>query len=44
MTKKILIVAGDGIGPEVMGQVERVIDWFKGARGFDVAVDRKSVV
>jgi 3-isopropylmalate dehydrogenase len=26
--KKILILAGDGIGPEVMRQVERVLDWF----------------
>jgi 3-isopropylmalate dehydrogenase len=27
-TKKILILPGDGIGPEVMRQVRRVIDWF----------------
>ncbi len=26
--KKLLILAGDGIGPEVMHQVERVIEWF----------------
>ncbi|OIR06199.1 3-isopropylmalate dehydrogenase [mine drainage metagenome] len=26
-TKKLLILAGDGIGPEVMAQVRRVIDW-----------------
>ncbi len=26
--KKLLILAGDGIGPEVMGQVKRVLDWF----------------
>ncbi len=32
-TKKILILAGDGIGPEVMRQVKRVIDWF-GHQGF----------
>ena len=31
-TKKILVLAGDGIGPEVMRQVRRVIDWFD-ARG-----------
>jgi len=24
----ILILPGDGIGPEVMAQVTRVIDWF----------------
>jgi len=27
-TKKILILPGDGIGPEVMRQVRRVIEWF----------------
>ena len=25
--KKLLILAGDGIGPEVVGQVRRVVDW-----------------
>jgi 3-isopropylmalate dehydrogenase len=36
--KKLLILAGDGIGPEVMGQVERVLDWYAKRRavGFDV--------
>jgi 3-isopropylmalate dehydrogenase len=35
MTRNILIVAGDGIGPEVMGEVERVIGWYNEKRGFD---------
>ncbi|MGH6929528.1 MAG: isocitrate/isopropylmalate family dehydrogenase, partial [Dongiaceae bacterium] len=36
--RKLLILAGDGIGPEVMRQVTRVIDWFarKRAVAFDV--------
>jgi 3-isopropylmalate dehydrogenase len=36
--KKMLILAGDGIGPEVMTQVRRVIDWFDRRRAvrFDV--------
>ena len=36
---KLLVLAGDGIGPEVMRQVRRVIDWFAKRRavGFDVA-------
>ncbi|MEL7461919.1 MAG: 3-isopropylmalate dehydrogenase [Pseudomonadota bacterium] len=36
----ILILAGDGIGPEVMAEVKKVIDWFgtKG-HGFDVSED-----
>jgi len=37
----ILILPGDGIGPEVMAQVERIIDWFGEKRGmkFDVTTD-----
>ncbi|MGQ0677035.1 MAG: 3-isopropylmalate dehydrogenase [Rhodospirillales bacterium] len=36
--KKMLILAGDGIGPEVMTQVRRVIEWFDRRRAvrFDV--------
>lgn len=37
----LLILAGDGIGPEVMDQVKRVIDWFGAKRNlaFDVSED-----
>jgi 3-isopropylmalate dehydrogenase len=37
----LLILAGDGIGPEVMGQVKRIIDWYGDKRGlaFDVSED-----
>ena len=37
----LLILAGDGIGPEVMGQVKRIIDWYGAKRGvtFDVTED-----
>jgi 3-isopropylmalate dehydrogenase len=37
-TKQILILPGDGIGPEVMGEVLRVIDWMDHRRGvsFDI--------
>ncbi len=36
--RKILILPGDGIGPEVMAEVRRVIDWMDARRGvgFDV--------
>ncbi len=36
--RKLLILAGDGIGPEVMAEVKRVVDWFDQARAvsFDV--------
>ena len=42
MTKpSILILPGDGIGPEVMDQVIRVIDWFGAKRNlhFDITTD-----
>jgi len=37
--RKLLILAGDGVGPEVMRQTLRVIDWFARRRGvsFDIA-------
>lgn len=37
----LLILPGDGIGPEVMAEVRRVIDWFGANRGlqFDVTED-----
>ena len=37
----LLILAGDGIGPEVMAEVRKVIDWFGAKRGttFDVSED-----
>jgi 3-isopropylmalate dehydrogenase len=31
--KKLLVLPGDGIGPEAMGQVMRVVDWFDKRRG-----------
>ena len=36
--KRLLILPGDGIGPEVMGEVRRVIDWMAKSRAatFDV--------
>ena len=41
MTMRLLILPGDGIGPEVMAEVRRVIDWFAGSRGlgFDIEED-----
>ncbi|HEY4066806.1 MAG TPA: 3-isopropylmalate dehydrogenase [Burkholderiaceae bacterium] len=33
LVKKILILAGDGIGPEIMAQTRRVVEWFGTQRG-----------
>ena len=39
--KKLLILAGDGIGPEVMREVRRIIDWLDRRRivSFDISDD-----
>jgi len=34
----ILILAGDGVGPEIMPQTRRVLDWFVENRGLDVSI------
>src|SRR3979409_2402042 len=36
-THKLLLLPGDGIGPEVMGEVKRLIDWLnaKGIASFE---------
>lgn len=41
MVKYILVLPGDGIGPEVMGEVRRLIDWMNEHEGaaFDVEED-----
>src|SRR6056297_906352 len=41
MTNTLLILPGDGIGPEVMAEVRRIIDWFGEKRGlaFEVSED-----
>ena len=38
-SKSLLILAGDGIGPEVMAQVKRVIAWFEAKRGLSFTVE-----
>src|SRR6056300_1844811 len=41
--ENILILPGDGIGPEVMGEVRRVIEWFGTHRGFETNIDEDLV-
>jgi 3-isopropylmalate dehydrogenase len=40
MTYKLLLLPGDGIGPEVMVEVERVVDWFAKNRGLSFTKER----
>ena len=37
-TKKVLMLPGDGIGPEVMRQVQRVMDWMAKKRNVNFEI------
>ena len=39
MTFKLLVLPGDGIGPEVTREARRVIDWFVARRGLEVEIE-----
>ena len=39
MTKKILVLAGDGIGPEIVGEAVRVLEALRSGYGLDVELD-----
>ena len=41
--RKLLILPGDGIGPEVMAEVRRIIDWMAARRGVGFDVDEALV-
>ena len=41
--KKLLLLPGDGIGPEVMGEVRRVIDWLSRRRGVEFEMEEDLV-
>lgn len=43
MTYKILLLPGDGIGPEVMVETRRVLDWFAKNRKLDFTVEEDLV-
>jgi len=38
MSKKILFLPGDGIGPEIMAEAKRVLEWFSGERGLAMTI------
>lgn len=40
MSKNILLLPGDGIGPEIVGEAERVLDWLVENKGLDITVTR----
>ncbi len=34
----VLVLAGDGVGPEIMAETRRVLDWFVENRGLDISI------
>jgi 3-isopropylmalate dehydrogenase len=43
VTKHVLLLPGDGIGPEVMAEVERLVAWFNAKAGAKFEIDRDLV-
>tara|TARA_Y100001970_G_scaffold176413_1_gene215023 strand:- start:12910 stop:14016 length:1107 start_codon:yes stop_codon:yes gene_type:complete len=41
--RKILLLPGDGIGPEVMEEVEKIIKWFNSNKSLDFEIDKDLV-
>ena len=39
-TRKILLLPGDGIGTEVVGETKKVIDWFNKKKSLDFKIDQ----
>ena len=38
--RKILLLPGDGIGPEVVGETKKIINWFNKKRSLDFKIDQ----
>ena len=39
--RKILLLPGDGIGPEVIAEVKKIIQWFNKNKSLDFEIDLK---
>ena len=36
--RKILLLAGDGVGPEVISEVKKIINWFNNKKSLDFKI------
>ena len=43
MTRHVLLLPGDGIGPEIMAQAKRILDWFNAQGGYDFTTEEDLV-
>ncbi len=39
--RKILLLPGDGIGPEVIAEVKKIINWFNDKKSLDFEIDQE---
>ena len=37
--RKILLLPGDGIGNEVIGEVRKILEWFNSKKSYDFSID-----
>ena len=37
--RKILLLPGDGIGPEVIAEVKKIIEWFNKKKSLDFVIE-----
>ena len=42
-TRKILLLPGDGIGPEVVGEVKKIIEWFNKYKSLDFSFEEELI-
>jgi 3-isopropylmalate dehydrogenase len=40
LSARVALIPGDGIGPEVIGVAERVLEWFRSERGLAIELER----
>ena len=38
--RKFLLLPGDGVGPEVIGEVKKIINWFNNKKSLDFEIDQ----
>ena len=43
-TRKILLLPGDGIGPEVIAEVKKILEWMNKTKSLDFVLSQELIV
>ena len=43
-SRKILLLPGDGIGPEVVREVKKILEWFNKNKSLDFKFDEELII